>query len=129
MQLAKVEKTAALPPTHSMYQALRSEWPAKPGALMYDGMGLEPGAALDPLEEGRLWWANFRTGCTFTNDPVWLRPLAVARMTVVSRRNLRLRLAGFYARPTDEDVAELAADGEWADAGDAPQWVRHRSAD
>ncbi len=124
VQVASVHKTMPLAPESPLYQALRSDWPAREGQLMYDAMRLDPVAGvLDPPDEGQLWVAEFRTGLTFTENPVWLRAHRVARMTVIARRSLRLRLAGFYSRPTDEDRAELDDVGEWSGLSDAPPWV------
>ncbi len=124
VQVAWVNKTSPLRPEHPVYQGLISEWPAHPGAIFYDGMRLEPLVdVLEPLGDTRLWFADFRTGVTFANDPSWLLSHLRARMTVVARRTLRLRLAGFYARATREDRAELEAAGEWSGFGDAPPWV------
>lgn len=126
VQVVNVYKTAALAPTHPMFQALRSDWPAAPGALMYDAMRLDPLEPMLPaLDEGRLWFADFRTGVTFTNA-FWLVEHLRGRMTVVAKRNLRMRLGAFYARPTEEDRAELAETGEWAGFGDAPVWIDHK---
>lgn len=126
VQVAKIIKTPeGMAPEHPTYQALLSEWPAREGELMYDAMRLDHvGTALPELEPGRFWYADFRTGSTFTANPAWLRDHFKARMTVVARRNLRMRLAGFYSRTTDADRAELEAGGEWVDLNDAPKWVR-----
>lgn len=130
IQLARVVKSKPLPPTHPTYQSLRSEWPAAPGQLMYDAMRLAPYPdVLDELEEGQLWYADFRTGVTFTDDSVWLREHLRARMTPVARRNLRVRLVAFYGRSTVEDRAELDVAGEWSGLGDAPSWVAQAPAD
>jgi hypothetical protein len=126
VQVAKILKTReGMDPTHPTYQALLSEWPAREGELMYDAMRLDPmGSALPELDGGRFWYADFRTGSTFTADPAWLKEHFQARMTAVSRRNLRMRLAGFYTRTTADDRAELEAGGEWSDLADAPPWVQ-----
>lgn len=129
VQLAFVVKTSQMDPSHPMWQALHSNWPARQGDLMYDAIRLDPpvSGALAELETNRLWMADFRTGVTFTNDPRWLRAHLRARMDAVARRSLRMRLAAFYSRSTDGDRSELDGIGEWADAETAPDWVRKTS--
>jgi hypothetical protein len=128
VQVAKLLKSPeGMPATHPTYQALLSEWPAREGALIYDAMRVDPfGDVLPPPGEGRFWYADFRTGATFVSDPRWLHEHFRARMTVVARRNLRVRLGAFYARPTHEDREELEGLGEWSGPGDAPAWARSR---
>jgi mRNA-degrading endonuclease toxin of MazEF toxin-antitoxin module len=123
VQVAPVSRTRRLNAEHSMYQALMSEWPVTAGKLMYDAIRLDPVEGVLPPEPDRLWIADFRGGVTFMGDPVWLKEHLRARMTSVARRNLRLRLAGFYSRPTGEDQEELESAGEWSGLGDAPPWV------
>jgi hypothetical protein len=123
VQIAPVVRTAPLKPEHPVYQALMSEWPMTSGKLMYDGMRLDPIEAVLPELPNRLWMADFRQGVTFTDNPLWLKEHLCARMTPLSRRNLRIRLAGFYSRPTDEDRQALDVAGDWIGLGDAPPWV------
>jgi hypothetical protein len=122
VELAAVLKTRPLDPSHLVYQGLISEWPARDGLVFYDAMRLDPViGVLDVLEQGRLWHVDFNSGLTWTNNPYWLRQHRRARMTPEARRNLRLRLAGYYSRTEESDKKILDAIGEFSGLGDWPQ--------
>lgn len=113
--LARVQTLRVPDPPTLFVESLRVRLPVDPAA----GVNVPTNYfLLDPypqqVPDGRVKVANFLETRIVDqgSDHSWLTKHRVARMTVLGRRDLRSRLALFWARATEEDEQVLAASGQ-----------------
>ncbi len=95
--------------------ALLAEEPTQEGHRLtnYDleHFALTPISGVLDERGGRIWVANLNRAVPFYGECSQLRTLRRARMTVVARRLLRIKLSLFWSRTESEDAAQLEALG------------------
>lgn len=113
--VAPVRQTGPLTPDQLQAYAY-----AEPGEIPADAevsfpfstMPLDPVVGtLDALPDNRRWIVEFEDAVTFINSKDFFRGHRVAQMTVLARRNLRVRLTWFWGRAVAADVPDLSAAG------------------
>jgi hypothetical protein len=78
---------------------------------VYNSLYLEQFGEVIPERADLVWVADLNQSTAFSGDLSELRKVRVAKMTPGARRLLRIKLAYFWGRATDEDRAALAALG------------------